>query len=117
MSFEGDLRALLLTVVPRVHPDVTPDAPTFPLAVYQQVGGESYAYMEKRLPSNKHARVQVTLWGVERVAIDAMARAVEKVLIESPFTVEAYGAFTALYEESLKKYGTRQDFGIWYPDP
>lgn len=117
MSFEADLRALLLTVVARVYPDVSPDAPTFPFAIYQQVGGRAYAYLEKRLPNHKHARMQITFWGDTRLAVNDMARAAEKVLIESDFTVEAYGALVALYEPELKKYGARQDYGIWYPDP
>ncbi len=117
MSFEVDLRALLLTVVPRVYPDVTPDTVTFPLITYQQVGGEARAFLEKRLPSHKHARVQVNVWSTSRIEANALARQIEKTLIESSFTVEAYGAFVALYEPAIKKYGTRQDFGIWYPDP
>lgn len=118
MSFEGDLRALILPITGnRCYPDVTPETPVFPLSIYQQVGGEAYAYLEKKLPNHKHARIQITIWGTERIAVNAMARAVEKKLIESAFTVEAYGAMVALYEPDIEKYGARQDFGIWYPDP
>lgn len=117
MSFESDLRALILPITTRCYPDVTPDVATFPLSVYQQVGGQAYAYVEKKLPDHKHARIQVTIWADSRLDADVMARSVEKAIIESDFTAEAYGAFVALYEPAIKKYGTRQDFGIWYPDP
>lgn len=117
MSFEAELRALLLTVVPRVYADVTPDVPVFPLAVYQQVGGEAYAYVEKRLPDHKHSRMQIVVWSDERIDANNKARAIEKKLIESDLVVEAYGAFVGLYEPAIKKYGARQDYGIWYPDP
>lgn len=117
MSFESDLVTLLRTVTAKVHADVTPDTPVFPCIIYQQVGGQSYAYLEKKLPDHKHGRLQITAWDVNREDADLKARAIEKALIESAFTVEAYGAFVALYEPAIKKYGTRQDFGIWYPDP
>ena len=117
MSFESDLRALIVPITTRCYPDVTPDNPIFPLSVYQQVGGEAYAYLEKKLPDHKHARVQITVWGAERLAVNAMARQIEKAIIESAFTAEAYGAFVGLYEPELKKYGARQDFGLWYRDP
>jgi uncharacterized protein DUF3168 len=117
MSFEADLRALIMPITTRCYPDVTPDAPVFPLSTYQQVGGEAYAYLEKKLPNHKHARMQITVWSADRIDANRMARLIEKALIESAFTVEAYGAFVALYEPEIKKYGTRQDYGIWYPDP
>jgi hypothetical protein len=118
MSFEADFRALLLTVCPQVYPDVTPDAgAVFPCLIYQQVGGQAYAYMEKRLPDHKHARMQVSVWADSRVVANALARQVEKALVESPFAVEPYGAFVATYEPAIKKYGSRQDFGVFYPDP
>lgn len=117
MSFEADLRALILPITTRCYPDVTPDTPVFPLAIYQQVGGQAYAYVEKKLPDHKHARIQITVWGDSRLAVNVMARSIEKAIIESDFAAEAYGAFVALYEPEIKKYGARQDYGIWYPDP
>lgn len=40
-------------------PDVTDDNPVFPCITYQQIGGQAYAYAEKRLPDYRHARA---LW-------------------------------------------------------
>lgn len=117
MSFEADFRTLLMTVVPKVYPDVTPDTTVFPCCIYQQVGGESYAYVEKKLPDHKHARMQVTFWADTRAAASQMARDAEKAIIESDYPAEAYGALVALYEPAIKKYGARQDFGVWYVDP
>lgn len=117
MSFKSELRDLLIAnVCPRVYPRVTPDVPNFPLIIYQQVGGEAYAYVEKKLPDHKHARMQLTFWAKDSEEAGDLARATEKLLIESEWPAEAYGAVTDLYEQKLKIYGERQDYGIWYPD-
>lgn len=117
MSFESDFRTLLLTVVDKVYTDITPDVPVFPCCIYQQIGGETYAYVEKKLPDHKHARMQLTFWATDRAVASQLARDAEKAIIESDYPAEAYGALTALYEPAIKKYGARQDFGIWYVDP
>jgi hypothetical protein len=117
MSFESDFVTLLKTVTPVIYASITPDVPAAIFGVYQQVGGEAYSYAEKKLPDHKHSRMQVSFWGVNPIAVHALARAGEKVIIESAYPAQAYGAFTALYEPLIKKYGTRQDFGIWYLDP
>jgi hypothetical protein len=117
MSFETDFVTLLKTVTPVIYADVTPDVAAPLFGVFQQIGGEAYAYIEKKLPDHKHSRMQVSFWGNSRATVNALARAAEKVIIESAYPSEAYGAFTALYEPLIKKYGTRQDFGIWYLDP
>lgn len=42
MSVETELFSLLKTLVDgRCYPDVTPDAPVFPLIVYQGAGGKT----------------------------------------------------------------------------
>ena len=94
-------------------PDVTPDSPVFPCITYQQVGGEAYQYVEKKLPDHRHARVQINVHARNRLDASRIARAVERALIESPLVAQAYGALISTYEDTLKIYGTRQDFGIW----
>jgi hypothetical protein len=94
-------------------PDVTPDTPVFPCITYQQVGGETYQYVEKALPDHRHARVQINVHAESRLQASTIAREIERALIESPLVAQAYGAFVSTYEDTLKIYGTRQDFGIW----
>ncbi len=118
MSLESDLYVLLAPLVEgRVSPDVLPDKPTFPCITYQQIGGRSAWYSEKAMPSHKHARIQLNVWAKTRAQASEIARAAEGLLCDSDLVAEPFGALTALYEELLKLYGTRQDFGVWYPDP
>lgn len=114
---EVTLKALLGPLVSgRVSPDTTPDNPVFPLIVYQQVGGQALAFMEKRLPDHQHARIQVVVWSKSRLEARQMIRSVERTLIESTLTTEAYGAAVSDYNAELKLRGFRQDFGIWFKD-
>lgn len=118
MSIEADIVNLFGPLVGgRISPDVVPDTHSFPLIVYQFIGGAAGWYLEKKMPSHKHTRLQLTVWSERRLEADVIARTAEKLICESALVAEPYGAFTALYEEPIKKYGTRQDFGIWYPDP
>lgn len=117
MSLESDLRDLLSSLVDgRVHPDTSPDVPVYPFITYQQVGGQALRFTESAKPSHKHARVQFNVWAKTRTEANTIARAIEDRLNLSAMIAETYGAFTALYQESLKNYGTRQDFGVWFED-
>lgn len=100
----------------RVSPDSTPDNPVFPLIVYQQVGGQALAFTEKRLPDHQHARMQIVVWSKSRLEASQLIRAAERAIIESPYPSEAYGAAVSDYNAELKLRGSRQDFGIWFPD-
>lgn len=100
----------------RVYPDTAPDVPQFPLITYQQVGGEARWYLEKKVPDHRHARIQVNVWAKTRMEANQIALQVAKALAESSLSAEPYGQFEALYDEHLKLYGTRQDFGIWHHD-
>lgn len=116
MSLEASLKTLLGPLVSgRCTPDVIPDgAPTFPLIVYQQVGGQAYEYLDKSLPGHDHARVQVWVWSRTRLEASDIIRQARVALVGSDLTVETIGAATSDYNEALKLYGSRQDFGIWY---
>lgn len=117
MALEDRLISLLGGLVEgRAYPDVIPDVPVFPLLIYQQAGGRDGWYVENRLPSHRHARIQFHVWAKARQQANTLALLVEKTLAESGLIVEPYGAFTALYEKAQKLHGTRQDFGIWHND-
>lgn len=118
MSYEATLRTLLADLVDgRVYPDVPPDKATFPLVTYQQVGGVSLWFGERAMPGHKNARVQVNVWADTRLQANQIARAIEGRMCTGMLSSEPFGAAVALYEDSIKKYGTRQDFGFWFPDP
>ena len=117
MSVETDLFNLLKTLVDgRCYPDVTPDAPVFPLIVYQGAGGKAYEYLERKLPDCEHYRIQIHCWAKSRTAASALALSVRQRIIEQGTafkSAETMGQITSLHEEALKLYGTRQDFGVW----
>lgn len=115
MSIEATLKSLLGPLVGnRVHPDVTPDSPTFPLIVYQQVGGQVAEYLEGKVGDKDHARMQIVVWAKTRIEASAIARQVRVALVEGTTVATTYGAPVSLYEEALKLYGNRTDYGLWY---
>lgn len=116
MSLEAQLLAVLGALVGgRAYPDVTPDKPVFPLIVYQGAGGQEQWYVERKRREKRHQRVQVFVWAATRAQASDIADQIGTALCESDFpVVEPYGSPTSLYEEAIKKYGTRQDFGIWF---
>lgn len=102
--------------VSRVYPDIPPDNPTFPLVVYQGVGGQAHDYLERKLPDCEHYRIQVVSWAKSRAAASALALEVRRRIIEQGTAFSSamtLGQAVGLYEEALKIYGSRQDFGIW----
>ena len=115
MSLEGDLyNALKGLVSNRVYPDVSPDAPAFPLIIYQQVGGEAFEFLEHTIPNKHHARIQIMVWAKTRLAASALAHSVRTALVTGSLKANTYGAPVSLYDAALKLYGNRTDYGIWY---
>lgn len=117
MSIEATFYSLLGPLVGgRCYPDTIPDGQqTFPLIIYQQVGGRAHEYMDKSLPDHDHARMQVVVWSKSRLEASQIARQARVALVGSSLAVETYGAPTSLYEEALKLYGSRTHYGVWYP--
>lgn len=118
MSYEATLRTLLADLVDgRVYPDVPPDKATFPLVTYQQVGGVSLWFSERAMPDHKNARVQINVWADTRVQANQIARAIEGRICVGMLSSVPFSGIFPLYVNGIKKYGTRQDFGFWFPDP
>lgn len=117
MTVDSALFALLGPLVSnRCYPDVTPPGADFPLIVYQAVGGESLEFLERRLPDCEHYRIQVHCWAKTRLQASALALQVRERIIEQGaafLSTKTLGQRAALYEDRLKLYGTRQDFGVW----
>jgi len=98
----------------RVFPDTAPFGTQLPYIVYQQVGGQSLAYLGREIPSKKNGRFQFTSWAATRKAAAALQLSLEGALITAT-TVQAsaLGAAVALYEEDGPKFGAMQDFSVW----
>lgn len=116
MTVEADIFARLGSLTSnRVYPDVAPENPTKPYIVYQQVGGEAYAFLDSTLPDKKHARIQVAVWATTRAAAAALALQIESQMVTaSAFQARALGAPVSDYEPDTQPplYGTRQDFSV-----
>lgn len=97
----------------RVYPDLAPTNAALPRIVYQQVGGEAYAYVEKRRPSSYNGRYQVVVWAETRESAATLSLQAEKALIEAT-TLSAIplGAMSAIHEADTGLRGARQDFSI-----
>jgi len=116
MSLHSDIKGQLNSLCSnRVYSDVTPDTPlTFPLIIYQQVGGKAFEFVEQTLPSKDHARVQVIAWAKTRLAADALMRSARVALVTGSLKATTYAAPVNIYSDDTKLYGSRCDFGIWY---
>lgn len=115
MSIEADLNSLLSPLVAgEVYPDVGIE-PSLPYITYQQVGGESLAFLERAIPSKRNGRFRVRTWATTRVQASALMRQVHDTLITAAaLQVTAQGEQLADYDEETKRFGSMQDFGIWF---
>lgn len=118
MSFESDLYVALGALVSnRTYPDIAPQGATLPCIVYQQIGGQAFAFLESAMPSKKAATVQIRTWAATRLAANALARSIEDTLVESTtLRGEAVGAFISDIDIELQRYGTIQDFRFVFND-
>lgn len=114
MSVEASIKTALASVAGgRTYPDTTPDAPTFPLNIYQQVGGAVINPIEGSDPNLDNARVQVVTWAKTRLEASTVARQV-RVALASSLDAILLGAPVSLYDEKLKLYGSRADYSVWF---
>lgn len=122
MAFEKTMIDLLGPLVGnRIWWDSLPEGMPLPTQIFiilQQVGGKSSWYLEKEnMPSHKHARLQVSVWGTNRLAIAPLQRTIENTIALSPLVAEVYGAPIGAFSGDIALKGSHQQFGIWFPDP
>lgn len=116
MSLEASLYTILSPLVAgRVYPDITPEPPAFPCIIYQQIGGKAFDYVDKSLPANDNARVQILVWSKTRMEASAISRAARVALMASALNVRTVAAAISQYHEYLALFGARQDFDVTYP--
>lgn len=117
MTVEADLFNALSALVPatRVYPDVAPQNVAKPYITFQQVGGSAINTLESVIVGKRNARFQVNCWDTSRLAVATLARQVEDAIASSSVLHGfVLGAMTAVFEQDLLLYGTRQDFSLWY---
>lgn len=116
MSLDVALFSLLGPLVGgHCYPDVAPDIATFPLIIYQQVGGVAMEFLDQTLADKDNARMQVVVWSKTRTEASSIARQTRESIIGSSLQAKTLGAPISLYDEAMKLYGSRTDFSIWYP--
>jgi hypothetical protein len=114
VGIEATLKTTLSSLVGgRVYPDTPPDNPTFPLIVYQQVGGQAVEYLEGVLADKDNARIQIVVWSKTRLEASSIARSARDELVGT-LTATTLAAPVSLYEEELKIYGSRTDYSVWF---
>lgn len=115
MTVESDILAALTDLVNgRVFPDIAQAGAAPPYITYQQIGGQAPTFLERSLPSKKNGRFQVNVWAQTRKEAAALAPQVELALVQAKaFQASPIGAYSSVYENDTKLYGTRQDFSIW----
>ena len=115
MTVESDLFNAVKTLVSnRVFPDIAPHGTTMPYITYQQVGGDTVAFLERAMPSKKNGYFQVNVWCTTRAAAAALILQIEEAIVTSTaFQAEAKSGPVAGYTDELNTYGFFQHFSIW----
>ena len=119
MSFETVINARLRALCDdRAWPDFRPpDVPkVYPFCTYQQIGGQVFEFLENSHPGTRNARMQVNVWGTDRLTVNALMREIEEDFLGTELRASAIGALTSLYDPAVKLYGARQDFSVTLDD-
>lgn len=115
MSLSSDVRGQLAGLTSgRVHAIRTPDVPTFPLIIYQRVGGRPIHFSEGAVPDRLNARVQLVVWAKADPEATTIINEARRILVEGPLRAIPLGEVEDDGNEPLKLFGKRQDFSIWY---
>lgn len=130
MTFKTDLTALLAPhfidgdVFHTTAPDGYVETSSHVFAITQGVGGDEEMYVDQEIPDTIHRRVQFWFWGRDLLEVEAKHELIYGVLlntINDPLSnfigVEPMGGPTDDYNDVLKLYGSRQDFGIRWKRP
>jgi len=114
MGLEASIKTTLASIAGgRVYPDAPPDNPVYPCVIYQQVGGDVLNPLDCSDPGMDHARVQIWVWSKTRLEASSVMRQV-RIALTGTLKAYAYAAPVSEYQDALKLYGARTDFGVWY---
>lgn len=115
MTVEADIFQTLSGIFgSKFYWDFAPDSTPAPYGVGQQVGGQTISFLENALPSKKNGRFQICCWSTSRKDAASLGLQVENaMLLATAFQANPLGSMVAEYDEETRRFGTRQDFGIW----
>jgi len=111
MSFESDLRTVLVAVTSRVSADFAPVSTARPYVTFQQVGGDVLNLLENIPSGVKFAEIQINVWADTRPQAVQIANAIEVAMrAATAFFAMPMSAFIADFDPDVPVYGTRQSF-------
>jgi hypothetical protein len=114
MTLEEKLTELLRAICPRVFRGTADLNTPKPYITYQRLGGQSLAFMDNAIPSQRNALVQVNVWATSPIEADALIQQVEVALRGATgmqATPEAESRDAS--EPDMNLAGASQDFSIW----
>lgn len=118
MTLEDTIFATLKPVKDAVHRDVAPPTLTKEqreagYITFQQVGGASINYLEGGAVGLRTPRVQISVWGKGRDAVNGLALQAEAALrAAAALQTDVLGEFVAIIDETTGLCGTQQDFRL-----
>lgn len=115
MSMESDLFLLLQGVCPRVYPDVAPTDTPRPYVTWQQIGGDVINPLNNEPPGKRNASIQINVWSETRAeAISVINQIEDAMRVATAFLARPQAAAFNDYDHDMKRYGSQQEFSIWY---
>lgn len=113
MAIEADIVTALNTLFGnRVFPDTADQNTPRPFCIYQHIGGVPISTFCGE-PVRKNEVLQFTVWGENRVAVNALMRQMAAILTAAPLYGVSQGGFVGIYDEPTRSRGARQDFSFW----
>lgn len=98
----------------RCYPDQAPEVVGKPYIVYQQVGGQAVNFLDTAtLPGKGLPRFRISIWGVTRAEVAALAKQAETALRQvASLQTTVEGEPTAVTDDETKLRGSQQDFSF-----
>lgn len=114
MSLETDLHGILVSICPRVFPDVARGTPDRPYVTWQHIGGQSLRYLSGVAADKRHSVIQINVWSLTRAEALVLIRSIEEAVCLAPeITARPQGEAMSLYEPDTELYGSLQRFDVW----
>lgn len=115
MSLEADFTQLIMTLCPRITPDVADVGTPTPYVIWEQVSGTSLRFLDGTAADKRRAEIQFTVWDTTRGAANALMLQIEDLLCTSTAIVQAQplSGLVAAFDDADELRGTVQSFSIW----
>lgn len=115
MSPEAALRNAILPYVSGgvYFTTVTINGLTKPIAIINQIGGQSTNFLDALKPTKRFLRYQINVFATTQLEANTIARQIEDV-VRTTFKAYVEGEAASAYDETSNLFGTRQDFSFQY---